>query len=107
LTNDNPSDDRSLRYLRGAAAIADYLGTTRRRVLYLFENRYAPIAKEGHLLIASTARLDAFYENLCDVEVRPLPPGDPISRRPSKPTPLKTKRRSRTRFEQLTRAGGK
>jgi hypothetical protein len=50
--------------LRGAGAIASFLGEPKRRVFYLAELGLLPIGKEGKSLIASKKRLCRHYDDL-------------------------------------------
>jgi hypothetical protein len=50
--------------LRGVAAIAAYIGESRRRAQYLCERRLIPVGKEGITYVASKRRLRTHYEAL-------------------------------------------
>jgi hypothetical protein len=50
--------------LRGARAIASFLGEDKRRVFYLAERGIVPIGREGKNLVASKRRLRQHYDGL-------------------------------------------
>ena len=57
---DGLSEDR----LEGATAIAEFLGTTRRRAFQLCERKLIPCGREGGRLIASKRALREHYAKL-------------------------------------------
>jgi hypothetical protein len=62
--------------LRGAAEIAAFLGTTRRRAFYLMEFGQMPAGKEGRIWIASRRALEEHYRRLTGA---PMPTTEPAS----------------------------
>jgi hypothetical protein len=54
--------------LRGVAAIAAFLGESRRRAQYLCEKRLIPVGKEGAIYVASKRTLRAHYEYITSGE---------------------------------------
>jgi len=70
--------------LRGAKAIADFIGETEKRTRYLAERAVIPVGKEGGILIASKRRLRERYERLTGGQAeaaQQYPPHPHISRR--------------------------
>ncbi|MBV9826122.1 MAG: hypothetical protein JO001_10675 [Alphaproteobacteria bacterium] len=50
--------------LKGAEAIAKYIGESRRRTFYLMERALIPCGKEGSIWVASRRALSAHYAKL-------------------------------------------
>jgi hypothetical protein len=79
--SDSLANDR----LRGAKAIADFLGESEKRIYYLVGRGYLKIGHLGSTLIASKQTLREQYERITrgTVEPPPQPPAKTPSRRRS------------------------
>jgi hypothetical protein len=63
--------------LWGAQAIADFLGTTERKVWYQADRGLLPVNRQGRLLTASKSALRKHF-GADDVSTAPAPPSDPM-----------------------------
>jgi hypothetical protein len=69
--------------IRGAKAIAAFLGVNEKRVYYLSDHKHWPIGRIGSTLVASRAALKEHYERLTRGTAEPPPPAQAFGRRRS------------------------
>lgn len=63
--------------LRGAQAIADYVGLDIRRCFYKLEKGFLPAVREGGTWVSTRSRLRAFYDG--DLTVAPAKPTELVA----------------------------